>query len=57
MDSPAFAALAKKIRDQWCAAIGDPFKPGTRDNQNRPENRWTIHPLVDGCQPVAAPPR
>jgi hypothetical protein len=57
MDSPAFAALAKKIRDQWCAAIGDPFKPGTRDNQSRPENRWTIHPLVDGCRPAAAPPR
>jgi hypothetical protein len=53
MNSTAFAALAKQIRDQWCAAIGESFKPGTRDNQKKQENRWTIHPLVDGCQPAA----
>jgi hypothetical protein len=50
LNSVAFTKLARKIRDQWCAAIGESFKPATRDNQKQPQNRWTIHPLVDGCQ-------
>lgn len=52
LDSPAFAAAAKKIRDQWCAAIGQPFEPATIANQAKPEHRWTIHPSVDGCEPA-----
>jgi len=56
LSSPAFAAAAKKVRDQWCAAIGQPFAPGIRIAQLKAENRWTIHPLVDGCQPAGSPP-
>ena len=59
MASPAFAALAKRIRDQWCQLLGEAFAPPTRAAQALAQNRWTIHPLVDGCQPVVtpAPPR
>jgi hypothetical protein len=24
--------------------------------QNQPENRWSVHPLIDGCAPPPAPP-
>jgi hypothetical protein len=56
LNSPAFAVAAKKVRDQWCAAIGEPFTPGARDNRVKAQNRWTIHPLVDGCQPANSEP-
>jgi hypothetical protein len=51
MDSPAFAAAAKKIKDQWCGAISQAFNPGVRTNQSQPQHRWTIHPSIDGCTP------
>jgi len=56
LNSGAFRAAAQKVRDQWCAAIGQPFAPGVANAQALPENRWTIHPAVDGCQPAASPP-
>jgi hypothetical protein len=39
------------IRDRWCAAIASAGSPTTIDNQQKPENQWTIHPSIDGCQP------
>jgi hypothetical protein len=33
--------------------------PGQRDLhdvQEQPENGWTIHPLIDGCDPEAKDP-
>ncbi len=32
-----------------------PEQQATWDAQTQPENRWTIHPLVDGCAPSQAP--
>lgn len=32
-----------------------PAAQGTYDNQRRPENRWTLHPEVDGCEPGEDP--
>ena len=42
---------AKIARDHWCEAVGTVSSPLTRDNQQRPENQWTIHPVIDGCAP------
>jgi hypothetical protein len=43
---------AKLARDHWCEAVGSVSSGLTRDNQKRPENQWTIHPLIDGCRPT-----
>lgn len=36
----------------WCAAVGRAADPLTVTAQGRPENQWTIHPLIDGCAPA-----
>jgi hypothetical protein len=41
----------KLARDSWCAALDDADKDSTHDNQANPENQWTVHPVIDGCQP------
>ena len=61
-----FAAFQK----QWCERLGevphvDPAGAGTSgltphqqeiyDNQQKPENKWELHPEVDGCEPVGHP--
>jgi hypothetical protein len=53
--SAAFAAAARKVKDLWCQLLTDRFTPATIANQGRPENRWTAHPTVDGCQPDSPP--
>jgi hypothetical protein len=35
--------------DQWCNAIGTASDPLTVANQQEPQNQWTIHPVIDGC--------
>jgi hypothetical protein len=35
----------------WCNAIGQASSPVTVSAQQQPQNQWTIHPLVDGCNP------
>lgn len=47
---------AQAERDKWCSAIGEAGSPLTIDNQKGPENQWTIHPTVDGCQPEDGEP-
>ncbi|HKV91641.1 MAG TPA: hypothetical protein VJW20_03725 [Candidatus Angelobacter sp.] len=51
-----FRNAAIKVKDVWCRLLTDRFTPATIANQGRPENRWTIHPAVDGCQPDGPPP-
>ena len=54
--SPAFAAMATSVHDRWCPLLKDAFAQTTTNDQALPANRWTIHPLVDGCQsPENAP--
>jgi hypothetical protein len=55
-DSPAFNLAAQATKDQWCGLLSEAFDPGTRHIQGQPQNQWTIHPEVDGCQPENPPP-
>jgi hypothetical protein len=34
-----------------CDGVGRASSPVTVDNQRRPEHKWTIHPVIDGCRP------
>jgi len=40
----------------WCALLATVTLTGTVTAQQRPENQWIIHPLVDGCQPTGSDP-
>jgi hypothetical protein len=44
------------LRKHWCEAIGRATDPLTVGAQAQPQNQWTIHPVIDGCQPADAPP-
>ena len=35
----------------WCDAIEKANDPTTRETQKRPQHRWRIHPVIDGCDP------
>jgi hypothetical protein len=54
--SPAFTTTAKRIQRQWCELLNEAFAPPTQTAQKLQQNRWTIHPLVDGCKADATPP-
>jgi hypothetical protein len=41
---------------KWCDGTGTADDPLTIANQDKPENLWTIHPLIDGCQPATEEP-
>jgi hypothetical protein len=57
LSSPAFFASAKALRQKWCERFQLALDPGVHILQQQPQNRWTIHPAVDGCQPPKpAPP-
>lgn len=49
------ADIEARVRE-WCAAVADAKAPLTVDAQGRPENQWTVHPTVDGCQPADGHP-
>jgi hypothetical protein len=40
----------------WCDLMATVTLPGTVASQQLPENEWTFHPVIDGCQPTSAPP-
>lgn len=44
------------LRDGYCDAIGKATSAVTVSNQAQPQNQWTIHPLVDGCDSGASEP-
>jgi hypothetical protein len=46
---------AKIATDSWCNAVGEAGSPLTKGEQEKPENKWTIHPEVDGCDPGEEP--
>ena len=57
LSSLAFFASAKALRQKWCERFQLPKDPGVHILQQQPQNRWTVHPAVDGCQPEdPAPP-
>jgi hypothetical protein len=58
------------FRNQWCALTSEvpPYEdPGVQpagmtpaqtqvyNSQRQPENRWYLHPLIDGCEPTRSP--
>jgi hypothetical protein len=55
LTSPAFRASAVALRKHWCERFQLPLDPGIHTLQQQPQNRWTIHPAVDGCQPSDPP--
>lgn len=38
------------------SALIEANSPTTKTAQQRPENQWEVHPLIDGCQPRLEPP-
>lgn len=48
-DSALVAAFKKEVLDPWCYRVSEGTDPGVKDAQNEPENKWLIHPLIDGC--------
>jgi len=54
--SNAFTAAALAVKQTWCSLLGEAFDPGVLTTQEQPQNRWTIHPLVDGCLPAGGNP-
>jgi hypothetical protein len=42
----------KKLIQGWCDAVSDATSPLTVVAQAQPENQWTVHPVIDGCEPA-----
>jgi hypothetical protein len=58
-----------KFHKDWCDRMSEiprvvspgvtlqsPEAQKTQENQQEPENQWTLHPELDGCVPTAEPP-
>ena len=43
---------AQTATRRWCEVIAEAKDPVTKENQEKPENLWKIHPLIDGCVSV-----
>lgn len=56
LSSAAFRARCEALQRMWCAMLNDAFSGPTRAVQQGLDQRWTIHPSVDGCVPAAAQP-
>jgi hypothetical protein len=56
LESTAFAARARALKDRWCGLLGQRFDPAVIKTQQGIRERWTIHPAVDGCAPSTSPP-
>jgi hypothetical protein len=52
LNSANFRTRCKNLKDTWCAMLNDAFSPPTRQTQQKLENRWAVHPMVDGCRPA-----
>jgi hypothetical protein len=44
------ADIEQRVK-RWCDAVGTAGSPLTQAEQEKPENQWQIHPLIDGCAP------
>lgn len=49
LDSDKFTRRAKWLQRRWCGMLNEAFSDGVRQNQQGLTERWTVHPLVDGC--------
>jgi len=48
-DAALVADFKKEVLDPWCYRVAEGTDPGVKDAQNDPENKWRIHPRIDGC--------
>jgi hypothetical protein len=48
-DATLVAEFKKEVLDPWCFRVKEGTDPGVKSAQGEPENRWGIHPLIDGC--------
>jgi hypothetical protein len=55
LNSKKFAQRADWLRKLWCDMLMDAFKRETGEAQQGLTHRWTIHPLVDGCDSEGPP--
>lgn len=46
----------KEILDPWCLQVTTAGSDLVKEEQDKPENKWQIHPEIDGCEPVEEPP-
>ncbi len=56
LNSVNFRTRCKNLQTTWCSMLNDAFSGPTRKTQQGLEQRWTIHPMVDGCLPPASGP-
>jgi hypothetical protein len=55
LNSEKMLKRAKFLRNKWCAAINDAYDETVKKRQLEAHNRWTIHPLIDSCEPKEEP--
>ncbi|HVO01619.1 MAG TPA: hypothetical protein VMT54_05425 [Candidatus Cybelea sp.] len=48
-DASLVASFKKEVLDVWCFHVGQSSDPVVIAAQQDPENRWHIHPSIDGC--------
>jgi hypothetical protein len=53
LNSEKFRKRAMSLKEIWCGLLKDASSQTTKNNQQGLTERWTIHPMVDGCQPEA----
>jgi hypothetical protein len=54
-DTALVAAFKKEVLDVWCARVGEASDPLVIAAQGDPDNRWHIHPVIDGCSDERPP--
>jgi len=52
--SDPFRKRATALRDRWCGLLSERFDEKVGQTQQGLDQRWTVHPAVDGCKPAAS---
>jgi hypothetical protein len=55
LNSQKFQDRAIAIHDRWCGLLAEAFHEKTGTSQQGLDQRWTIHPNIDGCLPPKPP--
>jgi hypothetical protein len=59
-DNPATEQLVeqfkKRVLDPWCFQLRTAGSDLVKGEQEKAENKWHIHPVIDGCEPAEPPP-
>jgi hypothetical protein len=50
--SDPFRKRATALRDRWCRLLSERFDEKVGQTQQGLDQRWTVHPAVDGCMPA-----